>query len=224
MDPLPLTPRFLLAVRATHALHGRQARKGTRIPYLGHLLGVASIVLQFGGDEELAIAGLLHDAAEDQGGDETLAKIRRAFGERVAAIVDGCSDTTVTPKPPWLERKKQYVAGIAAKDRDVVLVSAADKLDNARAIDADLRDRGRALAALLGREGLALVLRRPRGRLPRSRGRTACKGPRRGRDGDARAGGRGSSVPGAAVARVRLSNQERGGSLALREAQGERVP
>lgn len=145
MEPLPLSPRFLLAIQTAHALHARQSRKGTRIPYVTHLLGVASLVLQFGGDEEQAIAGLLHDAAEDQGGEETLEQLRLAFGARVARIVEGCTDTTETPKPPWVARKTRYIESLSTKDPDVLLVSAADKLDNARAINADLRHLGSAL-------------------------------------------------------------------------------
>ncbi|MFT3912655.1 MAG: HD domain-containing protein [Anaeromyxobacteraceae bacterium] len=140
-----ITPRFLLALEAAHALHAAQRRKGTDIPYLTHLMNVASLVLQFGGDEDQAIAGLLHDAAEDQGGRPTLEKVRLAFGDRVAAIVDGCTDAWTEPKPPWRARKEAYVASLAKKPAEVLLVSAADKLDNARAINADLRVHGEAL-------------------------------------------------------------------------------
>jgi (p)ppGpp synthase/HD superfamily hydrolase len=140
-----LTPRFLLAVQTAQALHAQQRRKGTDIPYFSHLMSVAAIVLQFGGDEDQAIAGLLHDAAEDQGGGPTLERIRLAFGEHVAEIVAGCTDAWEEPKPPWRPRKEAYVAGLAKKPRHVLLVSAADKLDNARAIDADLRVHGQKL-------------------------------------------------------------------------------
>ncbi|MFO0585471.1 MAG: HD domain-containing protein [Anaeromyxobacter sp.] len=140
-----ITPRFLLALQTAQALHAAQRRKGTDIPYLTHLMNVASLVLQFGGDEDQAIAGLLHDAAEDQGGRPTLEKVRLAFGDRVAAIVDGCTDAWTEPKPPWRARKEAYVASLAKKPAEVLLVSAADKLDNARAINADLRVHGDAL-------------------------------------------------------------------------------
>jgi (p)ppGpp synthase/HD superfamily hydrolase len=147
LSPLPLSPRFLLAVQTAAALHADQARKGTRIPYVAHLLGVASLVLQFGGDEEQAIAALLHDAAEDQGGRPTLEAIEVAFGKRVARIVEGCTDTLEEPKPAWRPRKEAYLAHLATVGHEVLLVSAADKLDNARAIDADLRVHGDALWA-----------------------------------------------------------------------------
>src|SRR5919201_1172658 len=122
-------------------LHREQARKATGIPYVAHLLGTAALVLTFGGDEDQAIAALLHDAAEDQGGKPTLERIRRHFGERVADIVDACTDTYADPKPEWLQRKKDYIARIPAKSAEARLVSAADKLDNARAILMGLNSR-----------------------------------------------------------------------------------
>lgn len=121
------------------SLHGDQERKGSRVPYMAHLLGTAGIVLHFGGDEDQAIAGLLHDAAEDQGGVPTLEMIRREFGDRVAEIVKGCTDTFEDPKPPWEPRKRAYIAKVPDEARHILLVSAADKLDNARAIVSDLR-------------------------------------------------------------------------------------
>ena len=135
----------MLALQTAHALHAKQVRKGTDIPYFTHLMNVASLVLQFGGDEDQAIAGLLHDAAEDQGGKPTLERIRLAFGDHVAEIVDGCTDAWEEPKPAWRPRKEAYLAGLAKKPRHVLLVSAADKLDNARAINADLRVHGQKL-------------------------------------------------------------------------------
>ena len=114
-------------------LHGTQTRKGTEIPYLSHLLAVTSIVLEDGGNEEEAIAALLHDAVEDQGGRTTLARIRSDFGDEVAAIVDACSDADTQPKPPWRERKEAYLLHLSHEVRPGVLrVSAADKLHNAR--------------------------------------------------------------------------------------------
>ena len=89
--------------------HGTQTRKGSDIPYLGHLLSAAGFVIDADGTETQAIAALLHDAAEDQGGEETLAEIREKFGDDVATIVDECSDTFETPKPPWRERKENYI-------------------------------------------------------------------------------------------------------------------
>jgi (p)ppGpp synthase/HD superfamily hydrolase len=126
-------------------LHRHQERKGSTIPYITHLMAVAAIVGEYGGDEELVIAGLLHDAVEDQGGQDRLKEIRFTFGDRVARVVEGCSDTDVVPKPPWKERKDAYLAHLKDADPDTLLVSAADKLHNARAIAADLRQIGNAL-------------------------------------------------------------------------------
>lgn len=139
MTPIRLTPRFGEALTLALFLHGGQERKGSRVPYMAHLLGTAGIVLSFGGDEDQAIAGLLHDAAEDQGGQPTLDLIRGRFGNGVAEIVGGCTDTYEDPKPPWEPRKRAYVAKLPSEAPHVLLVSAADKLDNARAIVADLR-------------------------------------------------------------------------------------
>lgn len=135
----PLTERFTRALTLACDLHRTQARKGTQIPYVAHLLGVASIALEHGAAEDEAIAAVLHDAVEDQGGAPTLARIRTEFGEAVAEIVAGCTDTDVEPKPPWRARKEEYIAKIATKSASTRLVSAADKLHNARAILADLR-------------------------------------------------------------------------------------
>ena len=109
---------------------------------MGHLLGVASIVIEYGGDEEMAIAALLHDAVEDQGGLPRLREIRRKFGKRVAEIVDGCTDAYNEPKPPWLERKRAYIERVKGEQEDVRLVSAADKLSNARETLHELRVHG----------------------------------------------------------------------------------
>jgi (p)ppGpp synthase/HD superfamily hydrolase len=140
-----LTKRFQDALRYTTKLHALQARKGTDEPYIGHLLGVASLVLQHGGNENEAIAALLHDAAEDQGGRATLRKIRNKFGTKVAAIVEACSDSFETPKPPWLERKKEHLSKIRRASGSVRLVCSADKLHNARCILADYREIGECL-------------------------------------------------------------------------------
>ena len=94
-----------------------QERKGNQTPYIAHLLGVCALVLEDGGDEDEAIAALLHDAAEDQGGLKTLEEIRRRFGEQVAAIVDGCTDTYETPKPPWRGRKETYLEHLRSARR-----------------------------------------------------------------------------------------------------------
>lgn len=137
-----LTGRFEQAIRYAAAVHGHQVRKGTQIPYLQHLLGAASNALRYGADEDEAIAALLHDAAEDGGGEGRLEDIARRFGPAVEAIVRGCSDTVEADKPPWKERKAAYLRHLAEAPVDVLLVSACDKIDNARAIVADLRRHG----------------------------------------------------------------------------------
>ena len=137
-----LTERFRAALDYAARLHERQVRKGSGVPYLSHLLSVSALVLEDGGDEDEAIAGLLHDAVEDQGGRATLQEIRRRFGDRVARLVEGCTDADSVPKPPWRERKERYVAHIAQAPADVRRVSSADKVHNARSILADLRRSG----------------------------------------------------------------------------------
>src|ERR1700746_1675667 len=134
--------RFVKALGYAARLHGRQIRKRTERPYVGHLLGVTSIVIEYGGDEDMAIAALLHDAVEDQGGAPMLREIRRRFGKRVAHIVDGCTDTDLDPKPPWRQRKEDYIAHLRTADADTRLVSAADKLHNVRSIVAAYREIG----------------------------------------------------------------------------------
>jgi (p)ppGpp synthase/HD superfamily hydrolase len=140
-----LSPRFEQALLMASRLHARQRRKGADIPYVSHLLAVASLVLEDGGSEDEAIAALLHDAVEDQGGAPTLERIRQAFGDRVAGIVAGCTDSDTDPKPPWRERKERYIAHIRHAGPDVRRVSSADKLHNARAILADFRKHGDAV-------------------------------------------------------------------------------
>lgn len=125
--------------------HRTQVRKGGDIPYLGHLLSVAGLVIEAGGSETEAIAALLHDAAEDAGGEATLTEIEHAFGGAVAGIVSECSDTFETPKPPWKQRKQIYIDHVGEASAGAVLVSLADKLDNARAILRDLRREGNGL-------------------------------------------------------------------------------
>lgn len=134
--------RFDRAVALARVLHASQARKGTEIPYLAHLLAVASLVLDDGGTEDEAIAAILHDAVEDQGGKATLRRIDQLFGANVARIVENCSDTDVEPKPPWAERKQAYIERLADVDTATLRVSLADKLHNARAILFDLRTLG----------------------------------------------------------------------------------
>jgi len=140
-----LTERYAEAVAYAGALHADQVRKSTSIPYISHLLGVSSLVLEAGGDEDMAIAALLHDGPEDQGGQATLDEIRERFGERVARIVEGCSDSLSEDpnnKAPWKQRKEQYLEHIKGADHDTLTVSLADKLHNARAIVSDLRITG----------------------------------------------------------------------------------
>jgi (p)ppGpp synthase/HD superfamily hydrolase len=140
-----LGTRFDDALGYASALHRKQERKGSGIPYVGHLLSVSSLVIEGGGDETQAIAALLHDAVEDQGGVKTLAEIRAKFGDDVATIVDQCSDTDEVPKPPWKQRKQRYVDHLGYASKATLLVSLADKLDNARAILRDFRTDGPAV-------------------------------------------------------------------------------
>jgi (p)ppGpp synthase/HD superfamily hydrolase len=137
-----LTPKFVKAMDYAAEKHSTQTRKGSDIPYLGHLLSVAGYVIEAGGTETEAIAALLHDAAEDQGGLETLAEIREKFGDDVAKIVGECSDTFETPTPPWRERKENYVRHLSEASDSALLVSLADKLHNAHAILRDFREVG----------------------------------------------------------------------------------
>src|SRR5688500_8523485 len=137
-----LTSRFDDAFTYAHEVHAAQTRKGNASPYIGHLMGVASIVLDDGGSEDEAIAALLHDAAEDQGGRERLEDIRRRFGDEVARIVEDCTDAWDIPKPPWAERKQAYVRHARELGGPSLRVSAADKVHNAGAILRDLRHAG----------------------------------------------------------------------------------
>ena len=150
-----LTQRFHDALGYAMELHATQVRKGTTIPYLAHLLAVASLVIEHGSTEDEAIAALLHDAIEDQGGAPTREAIRRRFGDTVVTIVDGCTDAEVVPKPPWQQRKEAYIAHLQHAPPAVHLVSIADKLHNARAILTDYRTLGDTLWARFngGREG-----------------------------------------------------------------------
>lgn len=140
-----LTSRFDEAFRYAHEVHATQVRKGTQAPYIGHLMGVTSIVLDDGGSEDEAIAALLHDAAEDHGGRERLADIRARFGDAVARIVEDCTDSWDTPKGPWLERKQAYTRHARTLPPASLRVSAADKVHNAYAILRDLRNSGEAV-------------------------------------------------------------------------------
>ena len=152
-------------------------RKASTIPYIAHLMGVASLTLEAGGDEDLAIAALLHDVVEDCGGAPMLKQVRRRFGSRVARVVDGCTDADTYPKPPWRERKEKYLRHLQKADGDTRLVSAADKLNNVRSILVDYRELGESIWSRFngGRDGtlwyyralLDEFLRRPANRITR---------------------------------------------------------
>jgi (p)ppGpp synthase/HD superfamily hydrolase len=132
------------AVEFALASHAQQKRKGADTPYISHLMGVASLVLEHGGDEEQAMAAMLHDAAEDMGAHlEPI--IRERFGARVADIVLGCTDADALPKPPWRERKEAYIRHLEHAEADILLVSCADKVHNGRAICTDIRTHGLAV-------------------------------------------------------------------------------
>lgn len=127
-----LTSRFESALVYACQLHAHQVRKLSDVPYISHLLSVAALVLEDGGDEDSAIAALLHDAIEDQGGKPTATAICQQFGEQVAYIVEACSESDTIPKPPWLERKQHYIKTFRSAPEQVRRVMLADKLHNAR--------------------------------------------------------------------------------------------
>jgi (p)ppGpp synthase/HD superfamily hydrolase len=148
-DSPPLTSRFQDALAFAARIHAHDLRKGTAIPYLAHLLGVCALILADGGDEDEAIAGLLHDTLEDHPDVVTRVEVAERFGPRVLSLVDGCTDTPPDyaggPKPPWRERKLSYLAHLRSASPAALRVSLADKVDNARAIVADYRVGGEAL-------------------------------------------------------------------------------
>jgi (p)ppGpp synthase/HD superfamily hydrolase len=152
---VPYGENFERALVYAARLHRDQYRKGTSIPYVTHLLAVAAIVGENGGTEDEVVAALLHDAPEDQGGEAILEDIRARFGDEVAQIVDGCTDTYEDPKPPWRERKERYLARLASAPDSVRLVSSADKLHNASTVLSDYRLLGDDLWARFngGKEG-----------------------------------------------------------------------
>lgn len=142
-----LRERFFAALEFALEIHQGDVRKGTDIPYVSHLLQVSGLVLEFGGTEDEAIGALLHDAAEDKGGEETLAEILRRFGPEVESIVRQNSDSITADKDskaPWHERKRHYLAGIVHKTPDALLVSICDKIHNARSLNQDTRSLGLA--------------------------------------------------------------------------------
>jgi len=153
--PSAISPSFHAAFEFAAAKHGGQTRKGKSVPYIAHLMSVSSIVLEAGGDEDCAIAALLHDVVEDCGGMPVLHEVRERFGAKVAHIVEGCTDSFTDPKPPWRQRKEDYLARLQTEDQETRLGSASDKLDNARSILLDYRDVGETLWQRFqgGREG-----------------------------------------------------------------------
>ena len=134
---MKLTDKFNEALSYAERLHRNQKRKGTDIPYISHLMTVSSIVLEYGGNEEEAIAALLHDAVEDQGGEMTYKYIKTKFGHNIASIVLDCSDTWKQIKPSWRERKESYIRNLEKKKSSSLLVSLADKTHNAESILSD---------------------------------------------------------------------------------------
>jgi (p)ppGpp synthase/HD superfamily hydrolase len=140
-----LTERFERALVFATRLHRDQRRKGSGVPYVSHLLAVCELTLEYGGDEDEAIAALLHDAIEDQGGAVARAEILKKFGARVTEIVDGCTDTDESPKPAWRARKENYIRHVEVASASVRLVSACDKLHNARSLLMDYRVFGEDL-------------------------------------------------------------------------------
>ena len=150
-----LSERFVRAFEYAARAHATQTRKGKDLPYISHLMSVASLVLEAGGDEDMTIAALLHDAVEDQGGQPTLREIERRFGKRVAQMVWDCTDADTIPKPPWRERKEKYLAHLPSASADSRVIAAADKVHNAREILADYREEGETVWGRFkgGREG-----------------------------------------------------------------------
>ena len=140
--PKQLSDRMGLALQVAFDLHRDQFRKSSAVPYLSHLMGVASLALRFGASEDEAIAALLHDAIEDRGGQAARSLLRALFGAKVTCIVDECTDTDITPKPPWRQRKESYVEHVHYASKSALLVSASDKLDNARDILIDYKHMG----------------------------------------------------------------------------------
>jgi (p)ppGpp synthase/HD superfamily hydrolase len=166
-----LGPRFLRAFLFAAEKHAGQARKASTIPYIAHLMGVASLALEAGGDEDIAIAALLHDVVEDCGGAAMLKEVRRRFGKHVAEMVDGCTDADTVPKPPWRERKEKYIRRLKTEASDTRLVSASDKLNNIRSIISDYRAIGESVWSRFngGRDGTLWYYRTLRDEFLRSR-------------------------------------------------------
>ncbi len=158
---MSLTPQFADALSFAAELHAKQYRKGAKIPYVSHLLAVTSLVLEYGGSETQAIAAMLHDAVEDQGGEPTAHLIRERYGDRVTELVLACTDTDETPKPPWQARKVAYIEHLQDAPDEAILIIGADKLHNARAVLQDYRRYGAAIWSRFGggRDGMCWYLR-----------------------------------------------------------------
>ena len=143
--PPHLGPRLQKAFCYAADKHAGQTRKQSAIPYLSHLLAVTALVLEGGGDEEMAMAALLHDVVEDCGGMPILREVRKMFGTRVAHIVEGCTDSFTDPKLPWIVRKAEYLKRLKHEDAETRLVSASDKLHTVRTVIADYRTDGESI-------------------------------------------------------------------------------
>lgn len=137
-----LSPRFALALQFANQIHAAQVRKGIGAPYISHLMAVSAQVLEYGGDEDQAIAALLHDAAEDCGGRPMLETVRVMFGNGVASIVECCTDTFEDPKPAWRPRKEAYIERMKREPASARLVVTADKLHNLSNTLRDIRTQG----------------------------------------------------------------------------------
>ncbi len=150
-----LGDRFIEAFEYAARAHAGQRRKAKDLAYISHLMAVAALVLEAGGDEDMAIAALLHDVVEDQGGQPRLREVEQRFGKRVAKMVSDCTDADTIPKPPWKQRKERYLAHLSQVSPESRLVSAADKVHNAREILADYREEGEKVWERFngGREG-----------------------------------------------------------------------
>jgi len=160
---LKLGPRFNDAFLYAAEKHAAQTRKKTDVPYISHLMSVAALVLEAGGGEDEAVAALLHDVVEDCGGEPVLEEVRERFGDHVAKIVAGCTDAYTIPKPPWKQRKLDYLDVLRRAGDDIRLVSAADKLHNVRTIPCRLPQGGRRGLGPLQRTPRRYPLVLPRG-------------------------------------------------------------
>lgn len=140
-----LTEKFEMAFGLAQKLHANQYRKGSRVPFISHLLSVCALVLEDGGTEDEAIAALLHDAVEDQGGLETLEIIKKQFGGNVASIVMECSDAFTIPKPPWKQRKLEFIEKLSDVSESAVRVILADKIHNTSSIIRGYKKHGEKL-------------------------------------------------------------------------------